>query len=101
MHMYDSMLLPPRECHPQRARKLFARDRESGNMTALVSVTISFVAIEDGGMEDVEAVGNLRAATAVFFLKDQRWETLGRAIFNLEPTEAIQRFQHTLEQIRD
>ena len=79
----------------------FARDRESGNMTALVAVTISFEAIEDGGMEDVEAVGNLRAATAVFFLNEQRWATRGRVIFNLEPAEAIQRFQHTLDRIRD
>src|SRR5690606_29525234 len=61
----------------------FARDRDSGNLRALVGVTISFQAIEGGGMEDVEAVGNLRAATAVFLFEDGKWTTEGRAIFNL------------------
>ena len=45
----------------------FAKDRATGQLRALVAVTIRFEAIEGGGMEDVEAVGNLRAATAIFF----------------------------------
>src|SRR5690606_31558471 len=44
----------------------YARDRHTGDLAALVAVTIRFEAIEGGPMEDVEAVGNLRAATAVF-----------------------------------
>ena len=43
----------------------FARDRVSGELRALIGVTISFSAIEGGGMEDVEAVGDLRAAEGV------------------------------------
>src|SRR5437016_6233847 len=35
-----------------------ARDRQSGQLLALVPVTISFEAIEGGDMEGVEAVGN-------------------------------------------
>ncbi len=38
----------------------FARERVSGELRALVGVTISFAAIEGGGMEEVEAVGDLR-----------------------------------------
>ena len=77
----------------------YARDRASGELSALVGVTISFEAIEGGGMEEVEAVGNLRAATAVFQYADGRWATQGRAIFNLNPLEAIQYYQSKLERV--
>ena len=75
----------------------FARDRHSGQLQALVAVTIGFEAIEGGGMEEVEAVGNLRAGTAIFFYGPDRWDTHGRAIFNLEPLEAIRHFQNEME----
>ena len=76
----------------------YARDKRSGQLSAFVAVTISFEAIEGGGMEDVEAVGNLRAATAVFSFDEKRqWYTDGRAIFNLNPAEAIQYYQANLE----
>ena len=77
----------------------FARERHSGNFRALVSVTIQFEAIEGGGMEDVEAVSNLRSATAVFFVEDDAWQTDGRAVFNLDPSETIHHFQHELEAV--
>jgi hypothetical protein len=77
----------------------FARDRSSGDLRALVAITIRFEAIEGGGMEDVEAVGNLRAATAVFRWQRSQWETDGRAIFNLNPAQAIEHFQHELETV--
>ncbi len=38
----------------------YARDRHSGRLSAFVATTISFEAVEGGGMEDVEAVSNLR-----------------------------------------
>ncbi|HVX10042.1 MAG TPA: hypothetical protein VHC22_02460 [Pirellulales bacterium] len=75
----------------------YARDRRSGELRAFVAVTISFDAIEGGGMEHVEAVGNLRAATAEFRLVAGRWQTEGRAIFNLNPTEAIDYYSENLE----
>ena len=37
----------------------FAVDREKNQLLALVGVTIGFEAVEGGGMEEVEAVGNL------------------------------------------
>lgn len=74
----------------------YARDRKTGELCAFVAVTVSFEAIEGGGMEDVEAVGNLRAATAVFRHKDHHWTTDGRVIFNLKPVQAIAHFQDSL-----
>jgi hypothetical protein len=78
---------------------LLARDRANGQLVGLVGVTISFEAIEGGGMEDVEAVGNLRAATAVFNWNGKQWTTQGRAVFNLEPREVIQRYRDSLDPI--
>ncbi|HEY4235213.1 MAG TPA: hypothetical protein VGM76_17410 [Lacipirellulaceae bacterium] len=78
---------------------LLARDRATGALVALVGVTISFEAIEGGGMEDVEAVGNLRAATAVFRWNGRNWTTQGRAVFNLEPQEALERFGASLDSV--
>ena len=56
---------------------LLAHDRGTRELVALVGVTISFDAIAGGGMEDVEAVGNLRAATAVFDWKGGGWTNSG------------------------
>lgn len=77
----------------------YARERLSGQLRALVGVTISFEAIEGGGMEEVEAVGNLRAATAVFSADKDCWTTEGRALFNLNPDEAIDYFGADLVRI--
>jgi len=80
---------------------VFARDRESGDLRALVAVEISFAAIEGGGMEDNPNVGNIRAASAVFQFDGEAWSTQGRAIFNLEPLEAIEHFKNELELIEE
>lgn len=77
----------------------YARDRRSGQLSAFVAVTISFEAIEGGGMEDVAAVSNLRAATAVFHYVRNAWATEGRAVFNLNPAEAIDHFRGQLERL--
>jgi hypothetical protein len=77
---------------------LFAVDSK-GVLYALVAATISFEAIEGGGMEEVEAVGNLRSATAVFVFRRSEWTTDGRVIFNLEPAEALRRFEAALEPV--
>lgn len=67
----------------------FARDGNTGALSAFVEVTISFEAIPGGEMEGVQAVSNLRHATAVFHFHRGRWGTAGRAIFNLLPSEAV------------
>ena len=69
----------------------FARERSSGDLAALVGVVIQFEAVEGGDMEGLAAVGNLRNASAVFFFHGGRWRTTGKALFNLNPDEAIAR----------
>jgi hypothetical protein len=76
-----------------------ARDRANGEVVGLVGVTIGFEAVAGGGMEDIEAVGNLRAATAVFTHKGREWTTQGRAVFNLEPREVLERYGDSLEAV--
>jgi hypothetical protein len=69
----------------------FARDAQTGLLTAFVAVNIHFEAIEGGDMEDVEAVGNIRDAAAVFHYRRGSWGTGGRALFNMNPREAVTR----------
>ncbi|MEQ8788405.1 MAG: hypothetical protein RIC55_18995 [Pirellulaceae bacterium] len=78
-----------------------ARDRHSGDLRALVSVAIRFEAVAGGPLEDNPNVGNIRAATAVFRFDGDQWRTDGRALFNLNPSEAIEHFQHELEVIEN
>ena len=84
------------DCHFED-EAVFATDPGTGQLRAFVSVAIRFRAIEGGGMEDNPNVDNLRAATAVFQFDGRQWTTEGRAIFNLNPLETIERFQHGLE----
>jgi hypothetical protein len=76
---------------------LFAVDRANGDLYALVPATISFEAIAGGGMEEVEAVGNLREASAVFVHRDGQWTTDGRAVFNLDPASALDHYRESLD----
>jgi hypothetical protein len=72
----------------------FARETKTGRYAALIGITLSFEAVEGGDMEGVAAVGNLRNASAVFFFDRGQWHTTGRAVFNLNPDEAIRHFQY-------
>lgn len=76
---------------------IFVKNLGSKEFAALVPLTIAFEAIEGGGMEEVEAVHNLRAATAVFEYRDGAWTTQGRAVFNLSPDETVRHFKGQLE----
>lgn len=75
----------------------FARDRHSGRLRAYVAVTILFRAIEGGPMEDNPNVDNLKAGSAEFRLEGSDWGTNGKVHFNVNPLEAIQRYQQELE----
>jgi hypothetical protein len=78
---------------------ILARDRANGEIVGLSAATIQFEAIAGGNMEDVEAVGNLRAATAIFTFDGDHWNTQGRAVFNLEPREVLERYRENLDPI--
>lgn len=74
----------------------FAHDPQTRQIFALRGVTIRFEAIEGSDMEGLPAVSNLRNASAVFVHERGLWRTQGKAIFNLNPDEAIARFKmHT------
>ncbi len=77
----------------------FAREKGTGRLAALVGVTIQFEAIEGGDMEGVAAVGNLRNASAVFFYDRGQWRTIGKAVFNLNPDEALTHFAAQYERL--
>ena len=47
-------------------------------------------------MEDVEAVSNLRAGTALVRFDDKGWTADGRVIFNHEPADVLERFSDEL-----
>jgi hypothetical protein len=77
----------------------FARELASGQLAALVGVTIRFEAVEGSDMEGLPAVGNLRNASAVFFFHQGRWHTTGRTVFNLNPDEALVHFKNQYERL--
>lgn len=78
---------------------LFAKDRANGELYALCGATISFAAIPGGGMEDVEAVSNLRYATVFFVYRRGTWQSDGQSVFNLEPQASHARYAESLEQV--
>lgn len=77
----------------------FGRDKQTGMLSAFVSVNIRFEAIEGGDMEGVAAVGNIRDATAVFHYQDGVWGTGGRALFNMSPQDALARMANQFEHL--
>lgn len=70
----------------------FVRETATGQILAVVGVTIAFEAIEGSDMEGLPAVGNLRNASAVFAFERSRWSTVGKAVFNMNPDEAVRHF---------
>jgi hypothetical protein len=75
---------------------ILALDRSTDEPVALIGVTIRFEAIPGGGMEDVEAVGNLRYATAVLVYRNEHWTSDGRVVFNLGPQETLEKYANSL-----
>jgi hypothetical protein len=78
---------------------VFAREIATGQLAALVGVTIRFKAIEGSDMEGLPAVGNLRQASAVFTFDRGQWQTSGRAVFNLTPEEALEHFKKQYQRL--
>jgi hypothetical protein len=87
-----------RECQWEPALE-FVRERRSGQIAALVGVTVRFEAVAGGEMEGVAAVNDLKNASAVFFFHRGQWHTVGKAIFNKNPDEAAEHFKGQYERI--
>ena len=75
----------------------FVRDKKSGEIAALVGVNVSFEALPGSDMEDNPNVDNLRNASAVFFFHHGHWNTVGKAVFNMNPGEALEHFKNQYE----
>jgi hypothetical protein len=75
------------------------RDRQSGEWTALVGVSVGFEAEPGGGMEEVEAVKERRDATALFHRSTRAWGTAGKVLFNLGPAQAATRLGRQFEPV--
>ena len=77
----------------------YVRNRNTGELSAFVAVTVATDDFDDPSVGVGDLVGNLRAGTAVFRFDRDHWETDGRAILNLSPTEAIRFYQNDLEMV--
>jgi hypothetical protein len=77
----------------------FARDMQTGLLTAFVAVNIRFEAVVGGDMEDIEAVDTIRDAAAVFHYQRGCWGTGGRALFNMNPQSALLRLDGQFEPV--
>lgn len=77
----------------------FGRDLQSQLLTAFVSVEVHFEAIAGGDMEDVLAVDTVRDATALFHYHRGKWGTGGKALFNMNPQDALARLEGQFEPI--
>ncbi len=77
----------------------YARSRASGELSAFVAVTIHLDVPSDSLILETDMDGTSCAATAVFRFDGSHWDTDGRAIFNLTPTEAIHFFERDLEMV--
>jgi hypothetical protein len=80
---------------------IYVRDRRNRSLKALVAIEVSFEAVEGGGMEEVEAVSNVRAATAEFLYDGARWCTAGRVYFNLAPSAAVKYLSADMELVAE
>jgi hypothetical protein len=79
----------------------YAREIPTGLLTAFVSVEIHFEAIPGGDMEDVEAVSTIRDASAVFHYQAGTWGTGGKALFNMNPSDAVQRLAGQFQAVQE
>ena len=80
---------------------VYARDRRSRQLKALVAIEVSFEAIEGGGMEEVENVAKAKAATAEFLYDGSRWTTEGKVYFNLAPSATVKYLATDMELVEE
>ncbi len=75
----------------------YVRSRTTGELSALVAVTITAENPDRSFPNSGDAVGNLQAGTAVFRFDRDHWETDGRTILNLSPNEAALHYGNDYE----
>lgn len=76
----------------------YVRHRLTGELSAFVAVSITIEDDPQGPDFSLgDAVGKMQLGTAVFRFDRDHWETDGRAILNLNPTEAVRYFNRDLK----
>ncbi len=75
----------------------YVRNRNTGELSAFVEVTVAIGGSYPPKRGAGGLIGDLRAGTAVFRFDGDHWETDGRAILNLSPTEAVRFYRNDLE----
>jgi hypothetical protein len=75
----------------------YVRSRTTGELSAFVAVTLAAEEPDAARDGPSDAEDSLQAGTAVFRFDCDHWETDGRAILNLSPSEAIHYYRDQLE----
>jgi hypothetical protein len=75
----------------------YVRSRTSGELSALVAITLATDTGEGPSQGRYGGLAGLQAGTAVFRFDRDHWETDGRALLNLSPSEAIRHYASDLE----
>jgi len=78
-------------------RVAFVRNRANGQLAAFVAISVGVDTYDLSSPGQSATSVNRRAGTAVFRYDGKRWETDGRALFNLSPFEAIRFYRDDLE----
>ena len=79
---------------------VFARERESRMIHALIPMQIQFEALPEGDMIDNPNVAEPRTGCAVFYFEEGGWFTQGKVLFNVSVAEAMQLFGAQYEEIK-
>jgi hypothetical protein len=77
----------------------YVRNRTTGELSAFVAISVAMENVDSNALNNGEAVSNLQLGTAVFRFDRDHWETDGRAILNLSPSEAIRFYRKDLEKV--
>lgn len=78
---------------------VFARDRQSGLITAMAGFTVAFAAT--GLLEDEENAELEREATAIFHFQHGHWGSGGKMLLNMDPQLALARFGDQFESLEE
>ncbi len=79
----------------------YVRSRITGELSAFVAVTVAADPSDAALGGGLDAEDGLQAGTAVFRFDRDHWDTDGRAILNLSPSEAVRYYRDQLEMVSE
>lgn len=78
---------------------VFVRERGTRQLVALVPAVVRFEPAAGSDLEDVPQAREARPVVALFTFDGRAWQTVGRAVFNLSPSQVIERSAGRFEPI--